>query len=89
MSAVLDTEFAILQAWRESLTLKRTSLGVPLSNVMTTDPFSISILSAGRGWLVVEKPSGLSIQEKQGQGLLFRPSVSDQYRPGPQEQDRL
>ena len=36
---------------------------------MTTDPFSISILSAGRGWLVVEKPSGLSVQEEQGQDL--------------------
>lgn len=36
---------------------------------MTTDPFPISILSAGRGWLVVEKPSGLSVQEEQGQDL--------------------
>ena len=37
--------------------------------MMTMDPFSISILSAGRGWLMVEKPSGLSVQEEQGQDL--------------------
>jgi len=36
---------------------------------MTTDPYSIPILTAGRGWLVVEKPSGLSVQEEQGRGL--------------------
>ena len=68
-SAVLDTEIVILQACPESFTLKRTSLGVPLAYVMTKDPFSILILSMGRGWLVVEKPSGLSIQEEQGQDL--------------------
>lgn len=44
-------------------------MGGSLSYVMTTDPFSISILSAGRGWLMVEKPSGLSVQEEQGQDL--------------------
>jgi len=65
----LDIEIAILQACPESFTLNRTSLGVPLSYVMTTDPFSISILSAGRGWLMVEKPSGLSVLEEQGQDL--------------------
>ncbi len=36
---------------------------------MTTDPFSIPILTAGQGWLVVEKPPGLSVQEKRGQDL--------------------
>jgi len=36
---------------------------------MTTDPYSIPILTAHRGWLVVEKPSGLSVQEKQGRDL--------------------
>ncbi len=36
---------------------------------MTTDPFSILILSAGPGWLIVEKPSGLSVQEKKGEDL--------------------
>ncbi len=44
-------------------------MGVPLSSVMSTNPFSISILSAGRGWLVVEKPSGLSVQEEHGEDL--------------------
>jgi 23S rRNA pseudouridine1911/1915/1917 synthase len=28
------------------------------------DAFSISILTAGQGWLVLEKPSGLSVQEE-------------------------
>lgn len=32
-------------------------------------PFSISILSAGRGWLMVEKPSGLSVQGKKGEDI--------------------
>ncbi|HSB05149.1 MAG TPA: RNA pseudouridine synthase [Thermodesulfobacteriota bacterium] len=41
----------------------------PLSYVMTADPFSISILSAGQGWLIVEKSSGLSVHEEQGQDL--------------------
>jgi 23S rRNA-/tRNA-specific pseudouridylate synthase len=36
---------------------------------MTTDPFSIPILTAGQGWLVVEKPSGLSVQEEREQDL--------------------
>jgi 23S rRNA-/tRNA-specific pseudouridylate synthase len=36
---------------------------------MTTDPFSILILTAGQGWLVVEKPPGLSVQEKRGGDL--------------------
>ncbi len=36
---------------------------------MTTDPFSIPILTAGQGWLVVEKPSGLSVQEERGRDL--------------------
>jgi len=36
---------------------------------MTTDPFSIPILAAGQGWLVVEKPSGLSVQEQRGLNL--------------------
>lgn len=36
---------------------------------MTTDPFSIPILAAGLGWLVVEKPSGLSVQEQRGLSL--------------------
>ena len=44
-------------------------MSATLSHVMTTDPFSISILSAGRGWLMVEKPSGLSVQEGQGHDL--------------------
>ena len=65
----MGTKIAILQACPESFTLKRKSLGGPLSPVMTTDPFSISILSAGRGWLMVEKPSGLSVQEEKGQDL--------------------
>ncbi len=34
-----------------------------------TNPYSIPILEAGQGWLVAEKPSGLSVQEKQGQDL--------------------
>jgi 23S rRNA-/tRNA-specific pseudouridylate synthase len=58
-----------LQACPESFTLKRISFGFPLSYVMTTDPFSISILSAGLGWLIVEKPSGLSIQDERGHDL--------------------
>ncbi len=33
------------------------------------DPYSISILASGRGWLVAEKPSGLSVQEKRGRNL--------------------
>jgi 23S rRNA-/tRNA-specific pseudouridylate synthase len=36
---------------------------------MTTNPFSIPILTAGQGWLVVEKPSGLSVQEERGRDL--------------------
>lgn len=36
---------------------------------MTTDPFSILILGADQGWLVVEKPSGLSVQEERGRDL--------------------
>jgi 23S rRNA-/tRNA-specific pseudouridylate synthase len=36
---------------------------------MTTDPFSILILTAGQGWLVVEKPSGLSVQGERGWDL--------------------
>jgi len=36
---------------------------------MTTDLFSIPILGADQGWLVVEKPSGLSVQEERGQCL--------------------
>jgi 23S rRNA-/tRNA-specific pseudouridylate synthase len=31
----------------------------------TANPYSIPILAAGQGWLVVEKPAGLSVQEKQ------------------------
>lgn len=64
-----NTESAILQACPESIILKRTSSGRPLSYVMTTDPSSISILSAGCGWFMVEKPSGLSVQEERGQDL--------------------
>jgi 23S rRNA-/tRNA-specific pseudouridylate synthase len=36
----------------------------PFFIAMKTDPFSILILSADLGWLVVEKPSGLSVQEE-------------------------
>jgi 23S rRNA-/tRNA-specific pseudouridylate synthase len=36
---------------------------------MTTDSFSIPILATGQGWLVVEKPSGLSVEVEHGQGL--------------------
>ncbi len=36
---------------------------------MTVDPFSIPILMAGRGWLAVEKPAGLSVREDRGQDL--------------------
>ena len=36
---------------------------------MTTDPISIPILAAGRGWLVVEKPAGLSVEEGREQDL--------------------
>ncbi len=36
---------------------------------MTMDPFPIPILATGQGWLVVEKPSGLSIQEARGSSL--------------------
>jgi 23S rRNA-/tRNA-specific pseudouridylate synthase len=36
---------------------------------MTMDAFSIPILTAGQGWLVVEKPSGLSVQEERGRDL--------------------
>jgi 23S rRNA-/tRNA-specific pseudouridylate synthase len=36
---------------------------------MTTDPFPIPILSGGPGWLIVEKPSGLSVQGDKGQDL--------------------
>ena len=36
---------------------------------MTTEPFSISILAAGRGWLVVEKPPGVSVQGEPGRDL--------------------
>ncbi len=36
---------------------------------MPTDPFSIPIIAAGRGWLVAEKASGLSVREEQGRGL--------------------
>jgi 23S rRNA-/tRNA-specific pseudouridylate synthase len=36
---------------------------------MTAEPISIPILTAGRGWLFVEKPSGLSVQEKQKRNL--------------------
>ena len=36
---------------------------------MTTDPFSIPILGADQGWLVVEKPSGLNVQEERGRDL--------------------
>jgi 23S rRNA-/tRNA-specific pseudouridylate synthase len=45
------------------------SRAVPLHLVMTTNPFSIPILSAGQGWLVVEKSSGLSVQEGRGGDL--------------------
>ena len=37
--------------------------------VTTTNPYSIPILAAGQGWLVVEKPAGLSVQEKQERDL--------------------
>jgi len=36
---------------------------------MTTDAFSISILTVGQGWLVVEKPSGLRVQEERERDL--------------------
>jgi 23S rRNA-/tRNA-specific pseudouridylate synthase len=36
---------------------------------MQTDLYSIPILAAGRGWLVAEKPAGVSVQEKQGTSL--------------------
>ena len=36
---------------------------------MTMDPFPITILATGQGWLAVEKPSGLSVQETQGVSL--------------------
>jgi 23S rRNA-/tRNA-specific pseudouridylate synthase len=36
---------------------------------MRIDPFSIPILRVGQGWLVVEKPSGLSVQEEPGADL--------------------
>ena len=36
---------------------------------MTMDAFSIPILTAGDGWLVVEKPSGLSVQEERERDL--------------------
>ena len=36
---------------------------------MTMDDFSIPILTAGQGWLVVEKPSGLSVQEERERDL--------------------
>ena len=36
---------------------------------MRADPSSIPILAAGQGWLVVEKPSGLSVQEEPGADL--------------------
>jgi 23S rRNA-/tRNA-specific pseudouridylate synthase len=36
---------------------------------MTTDPFSIPILGADQGWLVVEKPPGLSVQGEKGGDL--------------------
>ena len=67
---------------------KRKSLTVPLYPVMTKDPFSISILG-GPGLahsgeaLRAERPGGA------GAGPLFLPSVSDQHRPGPQEEDRV
>jgi len=60
---------AVLQACSENINLKGKSLGVPVPPVMKTDPLLISILSVGRGWLIVEKPSGLSVQEKHGQDL--------------------
>jgi 23S rRNA-/tRNA-specific pseudouridylate synthase len=61
----------MLQAFPESFILKRNSLIAPLFPVMTTDPFLIPILSAGRGWLIVEKPTGLNVQGEQGQDLCF------------------
>src|SRR4030065_2079174 len=36
---------------------------------MTPDAFSIPILTVGQGWLVVEKPSGLSVQEERERDL--------------------
>jgi len=46
---------------------------------MTTDPFSIPILTADQGWLVVEKPSGLSVQEEPGWNLcsILRTQIED------------
>ena len=37
--------------------------------MITTDPFFIPIFAVGQGWLVVEKPSGLSVQESPGRDL--------------------
>ncbi len=45
------------------------NINVPFSPTMTADPLCIPILGAGQGWLVVEKPSGLSVQEKGGEDL--------------------
>jgi 23S rRNA-/tRNA-specific pseudouridylate synthase len=36
---------------------------------MALDPFSIPVLTAGPGWVVVEKPSGLSVEAEHGRGL--------------------
>jgi 23S rRNA-/tRNA-specific pseudouridylate synthase len=38
---------------------------------MTTDPISIPILAAGRGWLLVEKPAGLTVEEGCKHDLCF------------------
>ena len=40
-----------------------------MGHSMTVDPFPITILATGQGWLAAEKPSGLSVQETRGVSL--------------------
>jgi len=54
---------------------------------MTKDPFGIPILGADQGWLVVEKPCGMSVQE--GREMISVLSLRSRIETDPKLRDRV